>query len=120
LTNLPFALTYMSSGENGHMLAVLLATVVLVMLGVSTALQVQLMGINLVYLAVSEGVDTEGAQRMLKQQIDQAKARADVARQRALEATERAKAAAQQGRSSTPSMPPAGAASRCPSCNSQT
>ncbi len=113
LTNLPFALTYMSSGENGHMLAVLLATVVLVMLGVSTALQVQLMGINLVYLGVSEGVDTEGAQRMLKQQIDQAKARADVVRKRA-------KAAAQQGRSSTPSMPPAGAASRCPSCNSQT
>ena len=114
LTNLPFALMYLTSGENGHMLAVMFSTAVLALLGIATALQVQLMGLNLVYLGVSEGVDTAGAERMLKQQLDQAKAKADEARPRALEASERAKQAAQQART----IAPPGTGMRCPSCNS--
>lgn len=84
----------------------MLGTVVLIMLALAAALQVQLMGINLVYLGVSEGVDVVAAERMLKRQFDQAKAKADEAKQRALVAAERAKAAAQQARASTPSAAP--------------
>ena len=119
LTNLPMALMYLSGGQSGHVVSMMLATVVLIMLAVSTALQVQLMGINLVYLGVSEGVDTVAAERMLKQQFDQAKAKADEAKQRAVLAAERAKTAAQQARSAAPAAAPAQAgALLCPSCNS--
>jgi hypothetical protein len=117
LTNMPMALMYLSGGQSGHAMSMMLATVVLVMLAVSTALQVQLMGINLVYLGVSEGVDTVAAERMLRQQFDQAKAKADEAKQRALVAAERAKAAAQQARASAPA-PSQAAALLCPGCNS--
>jgi NH3-dependent NAD+ synthetase len=96
----------------------MLDTAVLVMLCIATALQVQLMGINLVYLGISEGIDTAEAERMLKRQLDQAKAKADEAKQRALIAAERAKAAAQQARSaSTPTLPPT-AVNECPNCKS--
>ncbi len=114
LTDLPFALLYLTSAENGHMLAVMFSTAVLALLGIATALQVQLMGLNLVYMEVSQGVDTAGAERMLKQQLDQAKAKADEAKQRALEATERSKQTARQARTRvTPDTE-----IRCPSCNS--
>ncbi|HVO95838.1 MAG TPA: zinc ribbon domain-containing protein [Terriglobales bacterium] len=117
LTNLPFALMYLSSGESGHMLAVLLSTAVLALLCIATALQVQLMGLNLVYLGISEGVDTVGAERLLKQQFDQAKTQADEAKQRALEAAERAKQAALQRRTAAS---PLSVGTRCPSCNDPT
>jgi hypothetical protein len=118
LTNLPMALMYLSSGASGHVLSMMLATAVLVMLVVAAALQVQLMGINLVYLGVSEGVDMVAAESMLKHQFDQAKAKAEEARQRAIVAAERAKAAAQQARSTSPAAAPAQAgALLCPGCN---
>src|ERR1044071_9082226 len=107
-----------SGGQSGHVYAMMLDTAVLVMLCIATALQVQLMGINLVYLGISEGIDTAEAERMLKRQLDQAKAKADEAKQRALIAAERAKAAAQQARSaSTPTLPPT-AVNECPNCKS--
>ncbi len=112
VTNLPFALMALSSGEGGHMVALALGTLMLLALCVAAALQVQLMGINLVYLGVSEGVDSSGAENMLKRQFDQAKAKADEAKQRAVAAAERARQAAQQARASQP--PPA---MRCPNCN---
>jgi hypothetical protein len=112
VTNLPFALMTLSSGEGGHMVALALGTLMLLALCVAAALQVQLMGINLVYLGVSEGVDSSGAENMLKRQFDQAKAKADEAKQRAVAAAERARQAAQQARASQP--PPA---MRCPNCN---
>lgn len=119
LTNLPMALMYLSSGANGHVMSMMLATAVLVMLAVAAALQVQLMGINLVYLGVSEGVDMAATENMLKHQFDQAKAKAEEAKQRAMVAAERAKAAAQLARSSAPAAAPAQAAALlCPSCNS--
>jgi ElaB/YqjD/DUF883 family membrane-anchored ribosome-binding protein len=65
------------------------------------------MGINLVYLGVSEDVDMAAAESMLKHQFDQAKAKAEEARQRAMVAAERAKAAAQQARSTAPAGAPA-------------
>lgn len=119
LNNLPFALMYLSSGESGHVTALMLSTAVLVLLCVAAALQVQLMGLNLVYLGVSEGVDTAGAERMLKQQFDQAKAKADEAKQRALVAAERARQAAQQARTST-QAPTTTTASNCPNCQATT
>jgi hypothetical protein len=112
VTNLPFALMALSSGEGGHMVALALGTLMLLALCVAAALQVQLMGINLVYLGVSEGVDSSGAASMLKRQFDQAKVKADEAKQRAVAAAERARQAAQQARASQP--PPA---MRCANCN---
>jgi hypothetical protein len=118
LTNLPMALMYLSSGASGHVLSMMLAAAVLAMFVVAAALQVQLMGINLVYLGVSEGVDMAAAESMLKHQFDQAKAKAEEARQRAIVAAERAKAAAQQARSTAPAGVPAQAgALLCPGCN---
>jgi hypothetical protein len=112
VTNLPFALMTLSSGEGGHMVALALATLMLLALCVAAALQVQLMGINLVYLGVSEGVDSSGTENLLKRQFDQAKAKADEAKQRAVAAAERARQAAQQARASQ--SPPT---MRCPNCN---
>jgi len=121
LTHLPMALMYLSGGQSGHVYAMMLDTAVLLMLCIATALQVQLMGINLVYLGISEGIDTAEAERMLKRQFDQAKAKADEAKQRALVAAERAKAAAQQARTSTtPAALPPKAVNQCPGCNSTT
>ena len=109
----PAALMVLTQGESGPVLAAMLDTVVLAMLCFSAALQVQLMGINLVYLGVSEGVDTAGAELMLKRQLYQARAKADEAKHRALEATERAREAAQQARTSAPES-----GARCPNCQS--
>ncbi len=117
LTNLPMALMYLSSGASGHVMAMMLSTAVLVILAVAAALQVQLMGINLVYLGVSEGVDAVAAESMLKHQFDQAKAKAEEAKQRAMVAAERAKATAQQARRAAPS-PAAASTLLCASCNS--
>ena len=120
LTNLPMALMYLSSGASGHVMSMMLATAVLVMFAVAAALQVQLMGINLVYLGVSHGVDTVAAESMLKHRFDQAKAKAEEAKQRAMVATERAKAVAQQARTVPPpaAAPAQTAALLCPGCNS--
>jgi hypothetical protein len=109
----PAALIYITQGESGHVLSVMLDTIVLAMLCFSAALQVQLMGINLVYLGVSEGVDTAGAERMLKHQLVQARAKADEAKHRALDAAERARQAAEQARTAAPE-----AGTRCPNCQS--
>ncbi len=116
LTNLPMALMVLSSGQGGgHVTAMMLSTAVLVVLAIATSLQVQLMGVNLVYLGVSQGIDSAGAERMLRQQLDQAKAKADEAKQRALVAAERAKHAAQQAR--TASAPPPAPSLLCPACS---
>jgi hypothetical protein len=115
VNNLPFALMYLTSGESGHMTALMLSTVILILLCVAAALQVQLMGLNLVYLGVSQGVDSAGAERVLKQHLDQAKAKADEAKQRALVAAERARQAAQHARTASPAPTPT-AASSCPNC----
>lgn len=115
----PFGFMYLMSGSGGHGIAMMLSTAVLVLFGVVAALQVQLMGLNLVYLGVSEGIDTAGAEGMLKQQLDQAKAKADEAKQRALLAAERAKQAAQRARPAAPAQAPTEISS-CPNCNSAT
>lgn len=116
LTNLPFALMFLIGGDNGHILAVMLSTSVLALLSIATALQVQLMGLNLVYLGVSEGADRAGAERVAMQQLDQAKTQVDEANQRALDAAEGAKQKGEQARAGAPAVPPR----RCPKCNSVT
>jgi hypothetical protein len=97
------------------MLSITLDTAALAMLCVSAALQVHLMGINLVFLGVSEGVDAAGTERMLMEQLDQARSKADEAKQRAMVAAERARQAAHQARTSAPE-----GGARCPSCQSAT
>jgi hypothetical protein len=90
-------MTLMSmGGQSGHVQAILLDTALMATLVGTMALQVYLMGINLVYLNVSEGVDVSGAERVLKQQLDQAKAKAEVVKHRAIEAADRARQAAQR------------------------
>jgi hypothetical protein len=56
----PAALMYLTQGEGGHMFSIVLDTAALAMLCISAALQVHLMGINLVYLGVSEGRGRRG------------------------------------------------------------
>jgi hypothetical protein len=109
----PAALMLLMQGEGGPALAVMLDTIVLALLCIAAALQVQLMGINLVYLGVSQGVDTAGAELMLKHQLDQARSKADEAKHRALDAAVRAREAAQQARTAAPE-----AGTRCPNCRS--
>jgi hypothetical protein len=119
LSTRPFAFLYLMSGSGGHGTALMLSSAVLVIFGVAAAIQVQLMGLNLVYLGVSEGIDAGDTERMLKRQLDQAKAKADEARQRALVAAERAKQAAQRARPAAAEPEPK-AESSCPNCNSAT
>lgn len=120
MTSVPMALMALSGGQSGHVYAMMLDTAVLVMLCIATALQVQLMGVNLVYLGISEGIDSAEAERVLKRQFDQAKAKADEAKQRALVAAERAKAAAQQARSTPTTTLPSRAVNECANCKSTT
>ena len=65
--------------------------------------QVYLLGLNLVYLRVTEGLDASATQQALQNKLDEAKRRASDMGQKAREAAERAR---EQGRAATPAAPP--------------
>ena len=58
--------------------------------------QVSLLGANLAYLRVSEGIDSSGTERAMHERLEQAKRKATEMGQQAKEAAERARAQAAQ------------------------
>jgi hypothetical protein len=119
-------------GGGGHAIAGSIGSGVLFAIAATLVSQVYLLGQNIVYLRVSEGLDASATRQALQQKIDEARKRAADMGQKAREAAERAR---EQGRQSAappvapagpldstlPSAhmaaPPAPAALACPACH---
>jgi hypothetical protein len=89
-------------GGGGHAIAGGIGSGVLFAIASTLVSQVYLLGLNIVYLRVSEGLDASATRQALQQKLDEAKKRAADMGQKAREAAERAR---EQGRQSA--MPPA-------------
>jgi len=94
----------MTMSGGGHAIAGAIGGGLLWALAATLVSQVWLLGVNLVFLRVSEGLDTAGAQRALVQGFDEAKRRAAEVAQKARDAAERAR---EQVRPPAAAVPPA-------------
>lgn len=93
-------------GDSGHIYAVMLASGVIFSVVFSLLMQVLIMGINLVYLSVTEGLDLTKSQAALDAGLEQARRKAKEAQERAKEAAERARQARPVPTSPTTTEPP--------------
>jgi hypothetical protein len=84
----------MGGGGVGHAIAAGIGTGVLFAIASTLVSQVYLLGLNLVYLRVTEGLDASATRAALQQKIDEARRRAADVGQTAREAAERARTAA--------------------------
>jgi len=109
-------------GISGHAYALGMASALLVAAAMTLMLQVVIMGINLVYLSATEGLDTSHTEAQIEKRLQQAKQKAREAQERARAASDRARAmpqpamadpGAQVGASATQF---ASAAPACPAC----
>lgn len=80
-------------GESGLLYAGMLATGLIFSVVFSLLMQVLIMGLNLVYLSVTEGLDLTQSQAALDAGLEQARRKAQEAQSRAREAAERARQA---------------------------
>jgi hypothetical protein len=83
-------------GGGGYFIAGMFGAGALWALVITLEMQVVLMGFNLIYLRVTEGLDASGAQGVLQTGLAEARRRAVEAGSRAREATERARAQAER------------------------
>ncbi|HXR57803.1 MAG TPA: zinc ribbon domain-containing protein [Burkholderiales bacterium] len=104
------------SRGGGHILAALIATLIIFGLAVSVLAQVWIMGVNLVYLIVTEGLDVTASQAALAKGLTQMKQKAAEAQDRARQAADRARAAAQAAAAAPPAPARAAAMLNCPKC----
>jgi len=100
----------MGAGSSGHAIAGAIGGGLLWALAATLVSQVWLLGVNLVFLRVSEGLDTAGAQRALVHGFDEAKRRAAEVAQKARDAAERAREHARQPAAAPPPAAPVAAA----------
>ena len=127
-----------SEAGGGYIIAGIVGSGILWALATTLIMQVSLLGLNLIYLRVSEGLDSAATEQAIKARLDEARSKAADMAQKAKEAGERARAQAQQvvaqqrsaaqaqpaaapapaASSSAPvaAMPPASPASTCPKC----
>lgn len=82
-------------GGSGHLIAGAIGTGVLWALALTLVYQVAILGIILVYLRVSEGLDASATESAMMQRLDEARRKAADMGQRAKEAAERARVQAQ-------------------------
>lgn len=112
----------------GYMLAGAIGGGVLWALAVTLVFQVALMGLNLVYLRVREGLDASAAEQAMRDRLDEAKRKAAEVGQRAKEAAERARVQAEQAAAArrsahaaaapvAPTAQAQSAISNCPKCS---
>lgn len=109
-------------GGSGHLIAGAIGTGVLWALAVTLVLQVAVLGIILVYLRVSEGLDASATESAMMQRLDEARRKAADMGQRAKEAAERARVQAQaaaNARSAEAATAPRAPvlAPTCPACH---
>ncbi len=107
---------------SGHMYAGVLSSGLIFAVAITLMFQVLIMGVNLVYLAASSGVDVSASQNALEAGLAQARDKAREAQVRARDAAQRARQSAQQAVESarpSPAAPVAAAAARagCPQCH---
>ena len=121
------SLMYMGSGHgSGHLYAGMLATGLIFAVATTLMFQVLIMGVNLVYLSATDGVDILASQEALNAGLAQAKNKAREAQERAREAAEHALQSTQNAASAarasiasataTPA-PAAPAQPGCPQCH---
>jgi hypothetical protein len=116
----------MNSG-GGYMYAGIMASGLIFAVAAALLMQVLIMGVNLVYLSTTDGLDIASGQAALERQLSQMKQKAQEAQVRARQAAERARQAAQQSAQSpvqpqqaaatSPTSTPAlTATATCPNC----
>lgn len=86
-------------GASGHMYAGLFATALIFAVATTLMFQVFIMGINLVYLSVTAGLDISASQEALEAGLNKAKTKAREAQERAREAADRARQSARNAAS---------------------
>ncbi|MDE2614103.1 MAG: zinc ribbon domain-containing protein [Burkholderiales bacterium] len=100
-----------SEAGGGYIIAGIVGTGILWALATTLILLVSLLGLNLIYLRVSEGLDSAATEQALRARLDDAKRKAAEMAQKAKEAGERARAQAQQAvaqqRGAAPAQAPA-------------
>lgn len=113
----------MYGGGGGYALAGALGSGILWALALTLAFQVALLGANLCYLRLSDGLDASGVEAAMKARLDEARRKAADMGQRAKEAAERARAqaglaAAQRRAAQVAPAAPAAAVmlNTCPEC----
>ena len=113
----------MQGGVGGYAIAGALGGGLLWAVALTLVFQVSLLGANLAYLRVSEGLDSSATEQAMHARLDEARRKAADMGQRAKEAAERARAqatqAAQDRRVAAPSVgaaPAAAVALACPAC----
>lgn len=118
-------------GGGGYAIAGSIGSAVLFAVAATLVSQVWLLGLNIVYLRVSEGLDASGTQQALQRKIDEARKRASDMGQKARDAAERARDAGRAGAapplaaaapsasldSTQPAAPTAPAVLSCPVCS---
>ena len=102
-------------GGSGHVVALSIDFALMMAVVVALLSQVWIMGINLVYLSVVDGLDTAGAQQAIREGIEKTKQKAEEMKRHAQDAAAHARQAAEEARgrsaSAAPDVP------RCPACN---
>ena len=123
LGGLPSLMGVFNGYGSGHMYAGMLATGLIFAVSATLMFQVLIMGVNLVYLAATTGLDISASQGALEAGLAQAKHKAREAQGRAREAAERARQSAQSAAgaaraSMAPAPAPAASAQPpCPQCH---
>lgn len=115
--------SYGYGGSSGHGYALMMASGVIFSVAFSLLMQVVIMGMNLVYLSVTEGLDLQQSQAALDAGLEQARRTAKAAQERAKEAAERARqarpvAASPEALTPAPAAAPAEVTGQagCPKC----
>lgn len=115
-----------TSSGGGYLIAISIDIALMGIIAIAVLSQVWMMGINLVYLAAVDGLDTAGAHRAVQNGLEKVKNKAEEIRRQAHDAAERARQAAESARARsavaaaarTSDGPPVSgsAASHCPAC----
>jgi hypothetical protein len=106
----------MSGGISGHAYALGMASALMVVAAMTLMFQVVIMGVNLVYLSATEGLDTSHIEAQIEKRLQQAKEKAREGQERARAASDRARAMPQHATVGASAMQVASAAPACPAC----
>ena len=102
------------NGGTGHLVAGMIATLIIFGLAGALIAQVLIMGVNLVYLIAVEGLDLAASRSAIEGGLAQVKQKAAEAQERARQAADRARATAQAA--AAPPAQAAAASLNCPKC----
>ena len=90
-----------AEGETGYVVALSIDTALILAVVMALLSQVWIMGINLVYLSVVDGLDTAGAQQAIREGIEKTKQKAEDMKRHAQDAAVHARQAAEGAKSAS-------------------